>query len=102
MMYAATIRMPFTGKPAAATYMMQRIGIPKGHSRGLTALHPTVAVQMHCLGRRKISDLAQSLIVLKRSMAVGYSGVENELFYNPRTEMLFGDAKKSIESWCRR
>ncbi|HEX6373907.1 MAG TPA: NAD(P)(+) transhydrogenase (Re/Si-specific) subunit beta [Longimicrobium sp.] len=43
-------------------------------------------------------DAARSIIVLKRSMAAGYSGVENELFYNPKTEMLFGDAKKSIES----
>jgi NAD(P) transhydrogenase subunit beta len=42
-------------------------------------------------------DAARSIIVLKRSMAAGYSGVENELFYNPKTEMLFGDAKKSIE-----
>jgi NAD(P) transhydrogenase subunit beta len=42
-------------------------------------------------------DSARSIIVLKRSMAAGYSGVENELFYNPKTEMLFGDAKKSIE-----
>ncbi|HEX8695534.1 MAG TPA: NAD(P)(+) transhydrogenase (Re/Si-specific) subunit beta [Longimicrobium sp.] len=43
-------------------------------------------------------DRAQSIIVLKRSMAAGFSGVENELFYHPRTAMLFGDAKKSIES----
>jgi NAD/NADP transhydrogenase beta subunit len=43
-------------------------------------------------------DAARSIIVLKRSMAAGYSGVENELFYNPKTEMLFGDAKKSIEA----
>src|SRR5215207_240576 len=43
-------------------------------------------------------DKAQSIIVMKRSMAAGYSGVENELFYHPRTSMLFGDAKQSIQS----
>lgn len=42
-------------------------------------------------------DAARSIIVLERSMAAGYSGVENDLFYNPKTEMLFGDAKKTIE-----
>ena len=42
-------------------------------------------------------DNARSIIVLKRSMAAGYCGVENELFYNPKTEMLFGDARKSLE-----
>ena len=36
---------------------------------------------------------AQHIIVNKRSMNAGYAGIENELFYNPKTNMLFGDAK---------
>jgi len=43
-------------------------------------------------------DRAQQVIVLKRSMAAGFSGVENELFYLRNTSMLFGDAKESIQS----
>ncbi len=42
------------------------------------------------------ADHAKSIIVLKRSMAAGFAGIENELFYNPRTSMLFGDAKQSL------
>jgi NAD(P) transhydrogenase subunit beta len=42
------------------------------------------------------ADHAKSIIVLKRSMAAGFAGIENELFYNPKTAMLFGDAKQSI------
>ncbi|MBL8983087.1 MAG: NAD(P)(+) transhydrogenase (Re/Si-specific) subunit beta, partial [Gemmatimonadetes bacterium] len=43
-------------------------------------------------------DKAKSCIVLKRSMGAGFAGIENELFYAPRTSMLFGDAKKSISA----
>jgi NAD(P) transhydrogenase subunit beta len=42
------------------------------------------------------ADHAKSIIVLKRSMAAGFAGIENELFYNPKTSMLFGDAKQSL------
>jgi len=41
-------------------------------------------------------DKAKSVIVMKRSMASGFAGIENELFYDPKTSMLFGDAKKSL------
>jgi NAD(P) transhydrogenase subunit beta len=43
-------------------------------------------------------DEASSIIVLKRSMNPGFAGIENELYYDAKTSMLFGDAKSSVNS----
>jgi NAD(P) transhydrogenase subunit beta len=42
-------------------------------------------------------DQAQQVVVLKRSMNPGFAGIDNPLFLNPKTAMLFGDAKESVE-----
>ncbi|MEO6960293.1 MAG: NAD(P)(+) transhydrogenase (Re/Si-specific) subunit beta [Burkholderiaceae bacterium] len=44
---------------------------------------------------------ARTVIVSKRSMASGYSGLDNELFYMDKTMMVFGDAKKTIEDMIK-
>jgi NAD(P) transhydrogenase subunit beta len=41
-------------------------------------------------------DKAEHVVVLKRSMASGFAGIDNDLFYLPHTMMLFGDAKSSL------
>jgi H+-translocating NAD(P) transhydrogenase subunit beta len=41
-------------------------------------------------------DKSQAVIVLKRSMASGFAGIDNPLFYDPKTSLLFGDAKASV------
>jgi len=41
-------------------------------------------------------DESQSVVVLKRSMSPGFAGIDNPLFVNPKTVMLFGDAKDSV------
>jgi NAD(P) transhydrogenase subunit beta len=41
-------------------------------------------------------DHSNSVIVIKRSMNPGFAGIENELYYEPGTSMLFGDAKSAV------
>ena len=41
-------------------------------------------------------DEAQQVLVLKRSMSPGFAGIDNDLFYHPKTAMVFGDAKETV------
>jgi NAD(P) transhydrogenase subunit beta len=40
-------------------------------------------------------DQAQQVVFLKRSMRPGFAGIENEVLFDPKTSLLFGDAKDS-------
>ncbi|MBF7683598.1 NAD(P)(+) transhydrogenase (Re/Si-specific) subunit beta [Acinetobacter sp. B5B] len=44
---------------------------------------------------------ARTIMVIKRSMATGYAGLDNDLFYNEKTMMIFGDAKKVVEDMTK-
>ena len=43
-------------------------------------------------------EKSKSIVVLKRSMNTGFAGLDNDIFYNEKTIMFFGDAKNSIDS----
>ena len=47
------------------------------------------------------ADQAKSVIICKRSLSPGFSGVDNELFYEKKTLMIFGDAKESINKMIK-
>ena len=43
-------------------------------------------------------DKAQNVVVMKRGRGTGYAGIQNELYFEDNTQMLFGDAKKSLQA----
>ncbi|HXR54219.1 MAG TPA: NAD(P)(+) transhydrogenase (Re/Si-specific) subunit beta, partial [Acidimicrobiales bacterium] len=43
------------------------------------------------------ADEAEHIVFLKRSMRPGFAGIDNDLLYDPKTTMLFGDAKDTLQ-----
>lgn len=61
------------------------------------AAHNDASSPIYGMPILEVTD-AKQIIVNKRTMNPGYAGIENELFYNEKTSMLFGDAKKTIQA----
>ena len=50
------------------------------------------------VGANDVTDKAQNVVVMKRGRGKGYAGIQNELYFNDNTQMLFGDAKASLQA----
>jgi NAD(P) transhydrogenase subunit beta len=59
------------------------------------AAHNTPSSPIYGMPILEVDD-SRSIIVIKRSMNPGFAGIENELYFDPKTSMLFGDAKSAV------